>query len=616
ASQDLDDLFADLNVKTAKPSHERRSLIQARVSSFADQTNTRWHPENQRMVNSMSSISSASERLSEISLKSNDALSTSSTSSMTSTSAFGFIGNSVPNNGKSNQSFQSQSQRPSSILKANRMSKANKVSLEELGINTDRTVTTPLWKSMKTLETDQANALTNEDYIQADKLTHDIQELNSKIQTFCGVLPGIEQTLNELREKQVKYLKSQAEISKTLEKEFIKKKKEEEEAFKQYAADMENLHNIETKKINEMRKEIDKENSEIVFGLDIWNKGVADLNERIEERVRDEKLERESLLKKRENVQTQIAELLQRLEKLRAEEESYTRQITDIDLQIESITTEFHVERDENTREKNDLDRRRHEIDNKTRHVEEVETNLHQRLENYRKRQETSQEQLESLEQRIGEIKLTAKVYREESAEVEKLIEHLKDRNQRDNDCEKEIFDIRLQMEESDTEVKRLTSKVMHDQQTYSTIKQDISTIDTQIPALEEQKKLAVAGRDFKSAGRLANRIKDLQSTRDERTKFLETKRASLERDQESLKASRKILEENTTKFAEAVKRIGSELGEELQESLLQLRSRYDVATQQKLNTLQSLLQNEIQGMEYRINHVRVRYGIATEEDP
>ncbi|CAG8808886.1 14731_t:CDS:1, partial [Racocetra fulgida] len=43
----------------------------------------------------------------------------------------------------------------------------------------------------------------------------------------------------------------------------------------------------------------------------------------------------------------------------------------------------------------------------------------------------------------------------------------------------------------------------------------------------------------------------DLLSIRDERTKFLETKRESLERDQERLKASRKTLEDNTAKFAE-----------------------------------------------------------------
>ena len=50
-------------------------------------------------------------------------------------------------------------------------------------------------------------------------------------------------------------------------------------------------------------------------------------------------------------------------------------------------------------------------------------------------------------------------------------------------------------MEGCDVEVKKLTSKVMHDNQTYSNVQQDISTIDTQIPALEEQKKLAVAGK-------------------------------------------------------------------------------------------------------------------------
>lgn len=68
-------------------------------------------------------------------------------------------------------------------------------------------------------------------------------------------------------------------------------------------------------------------------------------------------------------------------------------------------------------------------------------------------------------------------------------------------------------------------------------------------------------GRDFRSANRLANRIKDLQSTRDERTKFLETKCASLERDQEDLKMARKKLEEYNSKFIEVEKNIGINLG-------------------------------------------------------
>lgn len=77
---------------------------------------------------------------------------------------------------------------------------------------------------MKSLEIDQSNALSSEDYARADKLTHEIQEIHHKINNFCGVLPGLDQTLNELREKQAGYLKSKSETCRILEKELKTKK--------------------------------------------------------------------------------------------------------------------------------------------------------------------------------------------------------------------------------------------------------------------------------------------------------------------------------------------------------------------------------------------------------
>ncbi|CAG8630711.1 16505_t:CDS:10 [Acaulospora morrowiae] len=496
------------------------------------------------------------------------------------------------------------------------------------------------WGTLRLLEIEQSDALSSEDYIQADKVMHEVQETHNKIITLCRVLPGMEQALSKLRERQARNLKSQADISRSLEKELWKKKKEDEDAYKQYDADMENLRNIETKQINEMREQLERDRSEIVLELDLWNKNVADLNERMDERACDEKSERESLYKKREYIRVscvsnslwlsvvmaQIADLSKRIEQLRTEEESYNRKIGDVELKMEGIYNEFHVEREENSREKKELERKEREIEDKTRKVEESENNLHQRLNHYRQKQELAHSELSSLEQRIGEMVLVAKIHHEEAAEIEKLIENLRDRSQRDLDCDNVLSDLRRQIEESEGEVKRLTSKVMQDQQTYSTIQQDMTTIDTQIPALEEQKKLAVAGRDFKSAGRLAGRIKDLQSLREERVKFLESKRSSLERDQEDLKTSRQKLEELSSNLTEMEKKIGSELCEELQESLLQLRSRYDVistaefliasgdpissANQQNLNILKDLLQNEIQGLERRIQYIRMRFGL------
>ncbi len=77
---------------------------------------------------------------------------------------------------------------------------------------------------MKSLEIDQTNALSNEDYARADKLTHDIQEIHHIIDNLRGILSGLDQTLNELREKQVRYLKSKADTCRVLEKELKKKR--------------------------------------------------------------------------------------------------------------------------------------------------------------------------------------------------------------------------------------------------------------------------------------------------------------------------------------------------------------------------------------------------------
>ncbi|CAG8516950.1 11099_t:CDS:10 [Funneliformis mosseae] len=564
---------------------------------------------------------------------------------------------SVPNNGQQEPAFQAQNLSNSlNPMKSRRISsKTNKVSLEELDINMESKTNIKVetnnnmgntelelsrmeeelqqilniqsnvfqrknliyeqlaenFERVKSLEINQTNALSNEDYAKADKLTHEIQEIHHKINNLRGVLPGLDQTLNELREKQVDYLKSKADIRRILEKELKKKKNEHIEACKLYDVDIEKLRNVETKKIISVREEIEKAKSEIVFDEDLWSKSEAELNERIEDHCRDEKSERETLSKKREDIRAEIKELMLRIERLRADENGYSKQISDIDLKIGSIASEYSSEREGLLREKNELNNRKRELEIKSGHVEEMDNQLHNRLDNYQKQRELSQEELTLLEKRIGEMGTMSKIHREEVIEIEKLIEHLRSRAQRNLDCEKEISEIRAQMEKYDVEVRRLTSKVMHDKQTYSNVQQDISTIDTQIPALEEQKILAAVGRDFKSAARFATRIKDLQSTRDERTKFLKTKCSSLEQDQEDLKVARKKLEEYHSKLIEVEKNTGSDMFEELNESLLQHRSRYDVVSQRNFPILVSLLRNEIKGLECCINQIKARYGLS-----
>jgi hypothetical protein len=130
--------------------------------------------------------------------------------------------------------------------------------------------------------------------------------------------------------------------------------------------------------------------SEIVFDEDLWNKNETELNEKIEERCRDEKSEREDLSKKRENIrvcsiiiiniysfdkmlieitfffQAEIKELMLRIERLRAEEDNYSQQIGEIDIKIKNIVNEYSSEKDESLREKSELDNRERDIENKS----------------------------------------------------------------------------------------------------------------------------------------------------------------------------------------------------------------------------------------------------------
>ncbi len=55
-----------------------------------------------------------------------------------------------------------------------------------------------------------------------------------------------------------------------------------------------------------------------------------------------------------------------RIERLRAEEDSFNKQIKDIDIKIENVADEYSSEREELLREKNELDNREREIEKKS----------------------------------------------------------------------------------------------------------------------------------------------------------------------------------------------------------------------------------------------------------
>lgn len=55
-----------------------------------------------------------------------------------------------------------------------------------------------------------------------------------------------------------------------------------------------------------------------------------------------------------------------RVERLRAEEDNYSKQINEIDIKIENIINEYNPEKEGLLREKNELDNKERDIENKS----------------------------------------------------------------------------------------------------------------------------------------------------------------------------------------------------------------------------------------------------------
>jgi len=74
-----------------------------------------------------------------------------------------------------------------------------------------------LWREIASLEKIQAEALKNEDYSKADTLTNEIQNKYASTKRNQQALSIIEQSLRELRQKQMNLFKSLVQAQKTLE---------------------------------------------------------------------------------------------------------------------------------------------------------------------------------------------------------------------------------------------------------------------------------------------------------------------------------------------------------------------------------------------------------------
>ncbi|RUO96972.1 hypothetical protein BC936DRAFT_141189, partial [Jimgerdemannia flammicorona] len=259
--------------------------------------------------------------------------------------------------------------------------------------------------------------------------------------------------------------------------------------------------------------------------------------------------------------------------------------------------------------------------------ADDLDRQLHRMMEQQQQDKDRRWAEIDALNARAKNLNNEADEAEQEMEEVCRVRERVMKVETEMDEREKKVIDARVANDESDLTIKQLTKKVLQGQQALADIERDIATNEKQIPMLEEQKRLAVASREFKMAGQCSNRLKQLGATLEERRASLVSRTPVVEEDKRKLEEAQDEAKSQAGRLKEVEGRPdcirghvksnfatilpGLEIYHTLDTLSAELRSSLRSATERGRKTLEALLQHELEGVRRRMEHVRVRYALA-----
>nr|XP_002733961.1 PREDICTED: uncharacterized protein PFB0145c-like [Saccoglossus kowalevskii] len=376
---------------------------------------------------------------------------------------------------------------------------------------------------VKKLQDEQAQSLQNEDFEKAVEIDNKIQALHDQIESMSQTtLPSLEEitsftnTISSLYSQEIQLKRE------NLNKMNIYKTKEENELEEKRRKFAEGLSK-EEEVIELKRVQLLKATSHLSIDKEHLEKCEKQLECKIAERCSSYIEKKCELQEQLSHVQNEILEVEQKLSALRKKENEITNGISEEDANISIVTADFAEETIKLKEERNN--------------IESKEKNLNDEMTQFKKMEETTESlkiQFEKEDFKFSSIidVIDGKVTQEEKCidqlmAVQSKITQLYQEDldwpslQRKNN---EVFlDMKKKVTTMETDVKEKTTHVLKLQTLVTSLRKKVNDIEEQINSLNEAKKLAVTGRNFVEAKRLANEVKELIGNGEETQKQLES---------------------------------------------------------------------------------------------
>eukprot|EP01125_Pyxidicula_operculata_P013128 TRINITY_DN4348_c0_g1_i3.p1 TRINITY_DN4348_c0_g1~~TRINITY_DN4348_c0_g1_i3.p1 ORF type:complete len:880 (+),score=289.04 TRINITY_DN4348_c0_g1_i3:44-2683(+) len=386
-----------------------------------------------------------------------------------------------------------------------------------------------LLQVLKKVEVKQVELIEAEKYEEAEEINNEIKDVKIKMEEIQkNIILSSQSWIEKEEEKGVVFAKLTS-----LRKEFIQELKILEDEQSLVVEEANRRVREENKQyecsfgLKEQR--IDRDIHDIDVDLDTLNQKYKRIQNVIQERTTTHHNEIVNLNEKRTKVQSEINELLARIEVLRKEEKEYTDKISKLDGEVETVKSKYQKEISEIEKEKSKINEDKKSLELEKKEIFKEKEKINKIINELVTNSQTEEKLLADITGSIANSREYIKGFDQKAVESQEM--KLDEEHNLDVEINEQQQSRLLTQSLVDLSTKRddLSTKIVDFKSEIRTLEQSIKTIQETLPNLDTEKKNAAKVlRNFKLATQIQNQIAQLQENLVSHEKSIKEKEESL----------------------------------------------------------------------------------------
>jgi hypothetical protein len=459
-----------------------------------------------------------------------------------------------------------------------------------------------LRQQLSSTESEQNRLCDAEQFEEAEALESTIQQLKDAITRRLEEVAGTSRQMETLARSLLDLTREREGVSERALTRMQLLQTEGEEALSDMDEQARNRLSAESNRLESERKRLELACSHLKKDSDNLEEEKQQLQEAIEQQTNTHETERDKAVAERTAVDDEIRELQKTLEVKLKQRKTLTENVDACEIRISSIKSKFEKQLSRLEGKQKRLEEAQREVDVDEKQVEEIAASLQRERDASRASMARRTEQLSQIRSESRKLRRVRKLMsRHLNMRVrwQKLLEPLQEM----------VNQARIQWESVTGDCLTLASSLAAKEADTSKLRSQLDAIRIQMPTLEAEKKVAVASRSFKEAGRLAEEIRKCTENQATYEAELEKLQGELTAQREKLAGSRQIEEAAQGELMAAEAKSGAEELRVLQRQICDLDKLRQSSCMSATERI--LFEEEERVFKSAQTHLAEKYGVA-----